>query len=262
MSDQEKKKLQPVEQKEVDFYDDTLVAIRAGDGRVYVSVRHMAEALGLTRQSQVRRIDRQPILADGHFKGAMMTPKGKRQANWLRVDLVPLFLAGIDTKRVREDIREKLERYQREAANVLWEAFQQGRLTTDQSFGDLLQADTPAVQAYRAALAVVEIARQQVVMEATLVDHEQRLESIESQLGAPDRRITPEQASQISQAVKAIALILTKRSGINQYGSVYGEMYRKFGITSYKRLPESQFEACMEWLTEWYQSLTDDEVPF
>jgi hypothetical protein len=95
-----------------------------------------------------------------------------------------------------------------------------------------------------------------------LDEYDRRLEQVEAALGDEERHISEEQASQISQAVKAVAMILTQRSGSNQYGSVYGELYRKFGITSYKRLPAGQFEAAMEWLTEWYRSLTDEEVPF
>ncbi len=43
----EEKALTPVDQKTVEFYGDDLVAIRADDDRIYVSVRHMSEALGL-----------------------------------------------------------------------------------------------------------------------------------------------------------------------------------------------------------------------
>ena len=92
-------------------------------------------------------------------------------------------------------------------------------------------------------------------------DYEERLELVESTLGDPGRFVTPDQAMQISQAVKAIALVLSKRSGSNQYGSVYGELYRKFGITSYKLLPAQKFAEAMSWLTEWHQSLVDDS-PF
>ena len=54
---------------------------------------------------------------------------------------------------------------------------------------------------------------------------------------------------------------LTKRTGRNEYGGVYGEFYRKFGITSYKLLPASQFNNAIEFLTEWHQSLVGD-APF
>jgi len=53
----------------------------------------------------------------------------------LRVDLVPLFLTGISTISIADaSQRPKLERFQDEAARVLWEAFQQGRLTSEPSF--------------------------------------------------------------------------------------------------------------------------------
>ena len=265
----QEKALTPVDQKTVEFYGDDLVAIRADDGRIYVSVRHMSEALGLDRGGQIRRIRRQSVLENGLFKGDILSPKGKRKANWLRVDLVPLFLAGISTNAVKEEIRPKLEAFQKEAAAVLWEAFQEGRLTADPAFDDLLSADSEAVQAYHLALAVVKLARSQLILESRvdttegrLEDVEDRLDQVESTLGDPKQNVTPEQASQISQAVKAVAMKLSEISGRNEYGGVYGEMYRKFGITSYKLLPANRFEEAMIWLSEWYQSVTDDEVPF
>jgi hypothetical protein len=55
---------------------------------------------------------------------------------------------------------------------------------------------------------------------------------------------------------------LSQQSGRNEYGGVYGELYRKFSITSYKLLPGHRFQDAMDWLTEWYQTITDDKVPF
>ncbi|MCB0013796.1 MAG: ORF6C domain-containing protein, partial [Anaerolineales bacterium] len=74
------------------------------------------------------------------------------------------------------------------------------------------------------------------------------------------------QAMQISQAVKTVALELGKRTKKNEYGAVYGQLYREFAVTSYKQLPASQFEKAMSWLTNWYKRITGatgpDEVPF
>lgn len=219
----------------------------------------------MTRQSQVRRIERQPILADGHFVGTMITSKGERPANWLRVDLVPLFLTGIDTRRVKDEIRSKLERYQREAAKILWAAFRDGQLTTETDFEELLRAESPAAQAYKMAQAMMQLARHQLLLEsrieAKFTDYDQRLESIESQLSSPAHLVTPAQAMQVSQAVRAIALALSKRSGRNEYGGVYGELYRKYGITSYKLLPANKFDAAMSFLTDWHQDIVSD-APF
>jgi hypothetical protein len=66
---------------------------------------------------------------------------------------------------------------------------------------------------------------------------------------------------QISQAVKTVALALGKRTKRNEFGAVYGELYRKFGITSYKMLPAKKFEPAINFLTEWHQNLEGD-APF
>ena len=255
------KSLTVLEQREVTFYEDELTAVRGKDGQVYVPLRQLCTALGLDQRSQRRRILNHNVLSDGFTGGVIMTPPGpgggggRQQALLLRVDLVPLWLSTIDISRVKDEIRPKLERFQREAAKALWEAFQQGRLTADLDFDALLAQDSPEAQAYKMAQAVLQLARNQLLMRAQLSDHEQRLESIEAQLGDTGRNVTPDQASQISQAVKAVALALGKKTNRNEFGAVYGELYRKFGITGYKMLPARRFDEAMKFLTDWHENL-------
>jgi anti-repressor protein len=129
MSNKQIETLEAVEQKVVYFLDDELVAARAKDGHIYVSLRHLCQALGLDRYGQVQRIQRQTILDQGHYYIEIETAGGQQTANMLRVDLVPLWLSGVSTRSLKQDeVRAKLERYQAEAAKVLWEAFQDGRL--------------------------------------------------------------------------------------------------------------------------------------
>jgi len=121
------------------------------------------------------------------------------------------------------------------------------------------------------ARAMMELARNQLLLEAQLETHDvrldeqsRRLELVEATLGDTGRQVTPDQASQISQAVKTVAMKLSKASGRNEYGGVYGELYRKFGITSYKQLPAAKFDEAMNWLNEWRGALSNDEdgLPF
>ena len=148
------------------------------------------------------------------------------------------------------------------------EAFLEGRLSSDPPFDELLKIETPEVQAYKMIMAMAQMARQQILIRnqvegigQQLGDHEQRLERIETQLGDSKSFVTPDQASQISQAVKAVAMALSRRSKRNEYGGVYGELYRAFGISSYKQLPAIRFEEALSFLNEWLQSLIGDE-PF
>ena len=55
---------------------------------------------------------------------------------------------------------------------------------------------------------------------------------------------------------------LGKKSGRNEFGALYGERYRKFGITSYKMLPARRFEEAMTFLTTGTKSVTGNGGPF
>ena len=273
-------KLTVIDQREVTFYDDELTAVRADDGRVYVAVRRMCDALGVDRRGQMRRIRDNPILSEGYKRGGLIsTPSvggrggGQQEATFLRVDLVPLWLSGISPNRVKAEIQQKLMRFQREAANVLWEAFQEGRLTVDPDFDTLLQqASQDTLEAYQVALAMVKLARNQIMLEARIVHHDERLddhdqqltdygrrlETIEADLGQEDRYITESQATQISQAIRAIALHMSKKSKQNEYGRCWGEFYRKWGVSKYRHLPAARFDEAMDWLSNWHHDLTGE----
>ncbi len=56
----------------------------------------------------------------------------------------------------------------------------------------------------------------------------------------------------------AVAMHLSKQIGRNVYGGVYGEFYRKFGITRYKLLPANRFQEAMAFLNDWHEILTND----
>jgi hypothetical protein len=179
----------------------------------------------------------------------------------LPLDYLSGFLFGINANRVKEELKERLIIYQERCYKVLSEAMQEGRLTTSPEFEELLTANTDVVQAYQMALAIVKLARNQILADARLNQHELRIETLEAQLGDTGRNVTPDQASQVSQSVKAVALALGKKSGRNEFGAVYGELYRKFGITGYKMLPARRFDEAMKFLTDWHEDLTGT-LPF
>lgn len=265
------KSVASIEQRNVEFYGDNLIAIRADDGHVYVAIGQMCDALGIDRASQVRRIRSDEILTVGYQGSVNLTypDGGTQRSGVLRVDLIPLWLTGLRIQAVNEDVRPKLRRFKQEAAAVLWEAFQEGRLTADTSFDDLLQqASSEIVEAYQIAQAIMKLARNQIILEGrlddqgrTLADYGRRLETIEADMHQEDRYISEAQATQISQAVKAIAIAMGKQSGRNEFGATWGEFYRKFGIAKYRYLPISKFEEALTWLNEFYQGLTG-EMPF
>ena len=254
----------PVAQKQVLFYEDEITAVRTKDGQVYVPIRPLCNLLGIAWAAQRTRINRDPVLAElitvviVTIPTAGATPTQSREMLCLPLEVLNGWLFGVNASRVKESVRDKLIRYQKECYKVLHEAFQDGRLTADPDLEALLQEDSPEAQAYKMIQGMLRLAHNQLLMKARLQDHEQRLEAIESQLGDPTRYVTPAQATSISQAVKAIALILSKQTRRNEYGAVFGELYRRYNVPSYRELPAHKYQECLDWLSEWKAQLESD----
>lgn len=255
----EEKSLVPIEERTVEFYGDEIkgVVVMATPSQrlIYVPVRQLCDFLGVDYTAQRRRIDRDPVLSKKLEVIKVQTAGGPQSMTCLPLDYLNGWLFGINASRVKSAIRERLIRYQEECYLVLRNAFQ-GPAATD-----------TLSQVEQLGHALITLAREQREFDQRLSTTEGQVENVTQRIVAleervaPGRPVTEEQASQISQAVKAIAMALSNRTGRNEYGGVYGELYRKFGITSYKLLPADKFEEAMDFLREWHQSLTD-EAPF
>ena len=66
--------LEVIQQKEVRFYEDELIAVQAADGQVFVAVSQMCQILGVNERSQRRRIQNHRILSKGFARGDISTP--------------------------------------------------------------------------------------------------------------------------------------------------------------------------------------------
>lgn len=254
--------LVPVEQKVVYFYDDEVTAVRLEDGSIYIPLRPLCEALGLNWAGQFKRIQRDPVLSQ-MTNGVVVTPtpSGNSRANPQEMTCLPLefingWLFGINASRVKEEIQERLIRYQKECYKVLAAAFA----------GPAAAPASGLEQVRQVGLAIAKMAEEQMefdsrlgTAETRLLEVGDRLDLLEAKL-SPGEAVTDEQASQISQAVKVVAFAMGGQN--KHYQGVYGEMYRKFGVAEYKNLPARRFQEAVSWLSEWYQNLTDDDVPF
>ena len=249
----------PVDEKSVDFYGDELTAVRLENGSVFVSIGQMCSALGLDAQGQRRRMERHTVLARGLGTAKLTTSGGPQTTYVLRVDLVPLWLSGIRATSVNDEARPKLERFQSEAAAVLWEAFQTGRLTGDDPLETLLAQNTEAVQAYKVLTAMANLARHQILLEARVASVEERLEDIETMLQG-HAAVSYHQAHQLADLVRDVALTLARNEGEETaYSTVYRRFYQQFGITDYRHLPRSAFKKASDWLTHWKNDLEQSQ---
>ncbi|GAC1548775.1 MAG: hypothetical protein NVS2B7_24760 [Herpetosiphon sp.] len=190
----------------------------------------------------------------------VQTSGGVQETLCLRLDLIPFWLAGVNTNRVRAAVRDRLILYQSEVAAVLWDTSRPRGQPSSAALASPTGLSS-AAQAYEVAMAVAGLARQQMQMDrqlvdlaTTITDHTNRLGALELTL-APGHAINTVQSTELSQAIKTVAQALGERSGRNEYGGVYGQLYREFSITSYRELPLDRFHHAIEWLQNWFRSI-------
>jgi hypothetical protein len=256
-------------QKTVLFYGDELIAVQVGDtGNIFVPLSRLCDNLGIDRRRQAQRIRDHEVLGRGFTALTIETSGGSQEAQCLRLDLIPLWLAGVNANRVSPDVKAKLIQYQAEAASVLWAAFRHDILPPDDA--PLAPGVTSgAALAYEIATAIQHLAKQQMELEQRLggridnmalwakefsVSVDGRLRALELQVN-PEATISEQQAAELALAVKAVGHALAERGTRPGYSQVYGELYRRYGIASYKNLPQGKFVEVMAWLQRWHAEL-------
>ena len=259
----------PVGQQTVVFYEDEITAVIALDGGervVYVPLRPICDFLGLVWSGQFERLQRDPVLSQ-LVRGVRVTRTpaegGEQEMTCLPLEYLNGWVFRVNANRVTDNIREKVIRYQLECYRGLASHF----ITNPASSPTNTLAQVEAM-----GLAIATMAREQMEFErrldkteivsqaaaVTVVQLLERVDVLEARTGAGEF-ITEGQASDISQSVKALAIALAKKDGStkyeNRFGFVYGEMYRRYRIGSYRRLRQEHYEDVMTWLNQWYQSI-------
>lgn len=264
---------EPLTPHSVGFYGDNIIAVEHLDGTIYALFARICENLGLRREAQVRRAQRHTVLREGLVSLTLQTAGGPQTAQFLRLDLLPLWLSGVQAERVNPDVRDKLIRYQQEAAQALWQAFRHQIITPESTE---MVPDSLAIQQLQhiaeMGKAIVAMAEQQIELQrqqqvlTTRIDKagqivrgmQQEISAINVRLGEvedqlhPGSFITNAQANEVSVKVKALAETLTSTERTkNHYQGIFGELYRRFQVSSYKLIRQEQYEAVLEFLDSW-----------
>ncbi|NJO83462.1 MAG: hypothetical protein HC828_12020 [Blastochloris sp.] len=113
----------PLPQRIVPFYSDELIAVQRSDGVIFVLFTRLCDNLKLPRWTQSRRVQNHAVLSAGLVTLTIETPGGPQEAQCLRIDLLPLWLAGVSARKADAAVKEKLILYQTEAAQVFWREF-------------------------------------------------------------------------------------------------------------------------------------------
>ncbi len=265
-----------LEQRIVTFYSDEIVAVQHVDGTIFVPFVRLCDNLGLNQQAQARRIQRHAVLQKAFIPLVIATAGGPQTMQCLKLSLLPLWLSGIQASRVKAELQERLILYQAEAADVLWQAFKPQILTDqraletseDHAIQQLHQIADMGHAIARMAEQQIELQRQQKMLggrvdtaarviqtvQGHLANVEVRLGVLEDQLH-PTSYITDVQATEVSNLVKALGELLSRtQAGKNHYQGIFAELYRRFGVSSYKLIRQEQYAGVLAFLEEWQLS--------
>jgi len=200
---------------------------------------------------------------------------GTQETLCLPIEMIPGFLFGITTSKVRPELQEKILRYRRECYRRLWDAFKHEILPATTELAPAPPAASGAQLAYELATAVQNLAREQMDMEQRLggrIDRmahwargaAARLDDLDTRMGDLELHVGPavplseQQAAEVALAVKNVGRALSERGTKPGYSQVYGEMYRRYGISSYKNLPQDKYEEVLTWLRAWHEEVLGD----
>jgi len=257
------KALIPTEQRSIDFYGDELIVVTL-EGQPYIPIRPICDFLGLSWSGQSDRIRRDAVLSGEAATVRVTRTEGERQVSrellCLPLEYLNGWLFGVNASRVKEELTERLIRYQRDCYRVLAQAFQ----------GTAVSSPPSALAQIRdMALAIANMAEQQMLLEGRVTTTEARLDKaavvvgdlskrlgrLESRL-SPGSYITDEQAAEVSQRVKALAARLQEQTpGKNYYQSIFGELYRRFNVSGYKLIRQDSYAEVLAFLDEWGQGI-------
>ena len=262
--------LDTVEQVEVPFLDELLLATMGADGEIYVPVTPFAQHIGMAQpHRQVARIRRDDTMEEALRTMPIMTSGGVQQMQCLRIDMLTLWLATIRPNAVKEDIRPALRRYKREAARAILAYFsakaqvQRAVATTmERPLMPALDASSVEWAAYYESLAVLY--RQLASQQTTLAEHRQQLDQHECEIGelagvlegmkealaiigeVPEARISIHQANELQALVSRIH----EATGMHQ-GTIFAAFKKQWRLPRYDELPAAQYDAAYEWLRQW-----------
>ena len=261
-------------QKIVPFYGDELVAVQQPDGTIFVLFARLCDNLGLNRRPQVLRVQRHAVLDKGLITLTVQTDGGPQQVQCLKLSLLPLWLSGVQASRVKDELQDKLVRYQHDAADVLWQAFKpQMLIEAPPADRESALAIGQLEQIIEQSKAMQRMAEEQITLIRRMDTAARIVKTIQTDVAAvhvrlgvleerlhPSAYITDEQAAEVQSAVAAVAMALTKRDpSKNHFQSIHAELHKRYKAKSYSLIRIEQYAAVLAFLETWDEAMESGE---
>ena len=242
------------------FYrNDILFELELDPNQTHAPIGLICERLGIPAAAQERRIKSHAVLKAGAKSVRVEAENGYVTLLGLRVDLIPLWLIGIDTAQVAADVRPKLALLQAEAASLLWQATRPQGYGSEDALVPVRHAQTQAEAAYVSAQGLANLSRQQMLIERQI--DAARADQGNALSATPTEGVDDPNAELLARTVRRVAHALAERTRRNEYAGAFSGLFRQFGITSYRRMPPARLHEALEWLERWHGDILGEPEP-
>lgn len=230
--------------KSVDLMGDAVMAAQDSDGTIWVGIKWMCQGMGMSDgqyKRQITNIQKDLLLKNSGSNLLLNKGSGEREVFCLKLDYLPIWLAKISItptiQKSHPELADKLLNYQLKAKDILAAAFlPQPQLP--QTTMELLELHYKALKEVDSKVATIS---------AEVGSVREDLESLKM-----DLPILPIEAEKITNATRAKGVSVmggknsnayANRSIVNAvYKDIYGQIYRNFGVSTYKAIKRNQTE--------------------
>jgi hypothetical protein len=264
----------PREQLPISFFDTAVLAVRRDDGQIYLSIRDMCEALELALSAQRRRIVSTDTLVVALARFRVHTAGGRQVVEFLELDMVPIWLMGVQPRRTSEAVRQKLMHVQNYLIRSVQAAFAHLTGLPDAPSGQIEDLhDLDRIDSAFRHLS--ELSDRQSTLEQSqdrarhawkdmadririLTDRVQQLEH------AAQNRLSPLQRNTIYRLVQAWGNARAARDSKLTSGTAiracWAILNARFKVATYTDISAAQYDACCSYIQLMYTQLTGEQL--
>lgn len=194
----------------IKFHEDNLLAVEH-NGQHYIAMKPIVESMGLQWHAQFERLKRNSILNSTIRMIRTVAEDGKsREMLMLDIDYLNGWLFGIEANRIKkEDVKQKVNQYQKECYKVLNDYFKKG-VAVNENFKDT---------------------------QAQIETLNSKVEDLQNKLSLATDFLTPKMKNHVKQMVKA----KIKKEPLLTFQGVYSQLNDKFKVAKYDEIPRDKY---------------------
>ncbi|WP_165360859.1 phage antirepressor N-terminal domain-containing protein [Candidatus Chloroploca sp. Khr17] len=264
----------PHEQLPIPLFDGVVLAVRSGDGLIFLDLRDLCATLGLDVASQRRRI---LTMDDVRLAPFRVSVGGKqiRTRDFLLLDDVPLWLLSVQQRRVNPEVRERFSYVKTYLVNAVRQAFAQltglpdAPSSTIEDLSELDRIDQALSQLAVLGQRQAELEQSQERartayrdLRSLLSELRERVQELEHQAHT---RLSPTQRGTIYRMVQTWGQARAQHTPDLAPGLAirrsWAEVNARFGVSTYTDLPASRYDDVVQFIQDRYRDLTGKELP-